>query len=340
MALLRTRPNRRRRLLLGAAATLTLFGCALLQNLMPREEPFGFNHEAHVVGEGMECGDCHFGVEDSDEPGIPPQMACMLCHEEIDSEKEPERQIEQLFVDGQLPGPRVSTLDDEVIFSHLSHVETIEDCSTCHAGIEESTYPGDLTAVTMADCTDCHAESGAPAECSTCHSVIDRDWAPDTHGHMWTRVHGKVCRGAETNSINDCSLCHTETSCTQCHQEEPPADHNNFWRERAHGLIAQLDRARCATCHTTDFCVRCHQETEPRNHVGSFGGTQSNHCVSCHFPLQSSSCATCHEGTPSHLMATPLPPGHTPALDCRSCHPGLAPLPHADKGDSCILCHM
>ena len=41
--------------------------------------------------------DCHLMVEDSDEPGFPVKAQCMLCHEEIDEEKPPERSIESLF---------------------------------------------------------------------------------------------------------------------------------------------------------------------------------------------------------------------------------------------------
>jgi len=339
MALLGKTGSGRGRLITASVCTSVLFGCVLLQTMRGEERSFGFNHEVHVVQEEMDCSDCHMGVEDSDEPGIPPQMLCNLCHEDIDSDKDPALAIDQLFVDGVLPGPRRGELGDEVIFSHLAHVESF-DCDACHGDVGSTTHPLDVDPVTMADCSSCHVSEGAPAECSTCHSEIDRDWAPESHERLWTRLHGDVARMEPGGAANDCSMCHTESACTQCHQEEPPADHNNFWRHRAHGLVASMDRQRCATCHQSDFCSRCHEQTEPRNHVGSFGGTKSNHCVSCHFPLESNSCATCHQGTPSHMLATPLPPGHTPGLDCRSCHPGVAPLPHADKGDACTLCHM
>jgi hypothetical protein len=101
-----------------------------------------------------------------------------------------------------------------------------------------------------------------------------------------------------------------------------------------------IDRDNCAACHRSDSCDRCHQETLPRNHTGMWGGTVSNHCLTCHFPLQAEACSTCHKATPSHL-ATPKPsvPPHHPAMNCRQCHGVTASLPHAEKGDNCNLCH-
>jgi hypothetical protein len=57
-------------------------------------------------------------------------------------------------------------------------------------------------------------------------------------------------------------------------------------------------------------------------------------------PLQGDSCFVCHKGTPSHLMAAPKPPNHSPAMDCRSCHGLSEPLPHFDNGDDCNTCHF
>jgi hypothetical protein len=56
--------------------------------------------------------------------------------------------------------------------------------------------------------------------------------------------------------------------------------------------------------------------------------------------LSSTSCGVCHKGTPSHALATPLPPDHVPGMNCRMCHGNGQPLPHVDNGDSCTLCHM
>ena len=78
----------------------------------------------------------------------------------------------------------------------------------------------------------------------------------------------------------------------------------------------------------------------PDSHGGNWGGTQSVHCLTCHFPLSGESCAVCHKGTPSHLEAAPKPDWHTPAMNCRQCHGVGQPLPHVDKGDDCNACHL
>jgi hypothetical protein len=62
--------------------------------------------------------------------------------------------------------------------------------------------------------------------------------------------------------------------------------------------------------------------------------------MGCHQPLGNESCAVCHKGTPSHALATPKPPGHNPAMNCRMCHGNGQPLPHFDNGDDCNSCHQ
>jgi len=302
----------------------------------------GFDHRVHLDEGELDCSDCHTSVEDEDDPGIPVLAQCLLCHDEESEAAKPEsRRVTSLMVDGALVlGPRTA-LPDEVEFSHLAHVERGEDCATCHAGVETSEHPSTIAAVDMDACQDCHErESYASSEdCSSCHTRIDESWAPPSHERNWTRDHGRVSRMPDPGEASRCDLCHTQQSCDQCHFQEPPKDHTNFWRLRGHGIEARMEARSCATCHRSDYCQRCHSENAPLNHRGSFGGTRSNHCVTCHFPLRSQNCATCHQDLRGHDRAVPRGPGHTPSPDCRSCHGINAPFSHADNGDLCILCH-
>lgn len=331
------RANTPRVLVLTAVATLA--GCVLLDRMRPREEVFAFPHAMHV--EDLDCSDCHAGVEDSDEPGFPAKGQCMLCHESMEEDAPPERKIEQLFDGDTLRLTSRPELSGEVIFSHELHANGEEDCSACHVGIEDNLYVGDLPSVSMAACMACHEQNAVSNECATCHSQIGTDWAPPSHAQSWTKRHGQVFRAGSAELVDDCGMCHKEDTCNACHQEVAPENHTNFWRRRGHLVSARMDRANCTACHREDFCSRCHAETLPLSHTGSFGGTTSTHCLTCHFPLASQGCITCHKSTPSHLNATPLPavPPHSPALNCRQCHGLSAPLPHVDKGDECILCH-
>jgi hypothetical protein len=270
---------------------------------------------------------------------MPVAAQCNLCHQELDSEKPPEKRIEQLFDGNKLRAARRGALGGDVIFAHDRHVTAGLECAACHVGMDTNTDVLSLPRAEMASCTSCHSERKLANECSTCHSEIRSDVAPRGHDALWVRNHGGIVRAGHEDTASDCSLCHTESSCTQCHLSVMPQSHTDYWRRRAHGISASLDRTSCTTCHRDDSCVRCHSESRPQSHVGNFGGVTSRHCTGCHFPLEGESCSTCHKATPSHDLATPKPPDHLPSMDCRMCHGNGQPLPHVDNGDNCNLCH-
>jgi hypothetical protein len=321
----------------AAGTGLVVAGCVLVESLR-EERRFAFSHELHVGQEELDCFSCHETALMVDDPGMPAPDGCLACHDALDGEKPAERRVAALFAGERFRAARVAALEDELVFSHALHAKSVAECSTCHAGIESSRAVGPELALAMDDCTACHERRAAPNECATCHREIDEGWAPASHLHNWRKAHGPVSRGPVVRAADDCALCHTEASCARCHMQEPPESHNNHFRQRGHGLLAMMDRDGCAACHRSDACDRCHQEALPRSHTGLWGGTVSNHCLTCHFPLQAEACATCHKATPSHL-ATPKPPGHHPAMNCRMCHGVTEPLPHVEKGDDCNLCH-
>ncbi|HEX5050726.1 MAG TPA: cytochrome c3 family protein [Planctomycetota bacterium] len=313
-------------------------GCALIGVFSPNGKPYGFNHVVHAK-EGLECGDCHTTWESEDAPGMPARGGCKLCHEAIDEQKPPERRIDVLFDGDTFKARRVSALASEIVFSHRQHAAKPIECKACHTGIEQNEYVDGSLALDMRDCVDCHRQQNVASECSTCHQQLRVDFPPDSHLFQWKKMHGRTVRAHGSGTANDCSLCHTEATCTTCHQSEMPDNHDNYFRRRAHGLLARMDRQNCAACHRSDSCDTCHQETRPMNHMGSFSSTLNTHCLSCHLPVQNSECFTCHRGTPSHDLATPKPPDHTPGMNCRQCHGMGQPLPHVDKGDDCNICH-
>lgn len=332
----RVRRSRPLALLLVAGG---MMGCMLVDAITGGAKPFVFSHKVHVTGESMECGDCHTAWQEADDPGLPGLAGCKLCHDNIDKDKPPERRVETLYRDGKYLATGVARLSDEVVFSHKRHVTDQESCKTCHTGIEEDETLDPRLAVTMSECSECHTTRKVANECATCHREIRSDVAPRTHEKFWSRQHGKVVRAHSNETVDDCSLCHQETQCTSCHLDQMPESHNNYFRRRGHGLLARMDRDQCAACHRTDMCDSCHRETRPTNHVGQWGAGRSTHCLNCHEPLSSSDCSVCHKSTPSHQLATPLPPGHNAAMNCRQCHGNGQPLPHVDKGDQCTNCH-
>jgi hypothetical protein len=338
MAILNHRLGRRLvRPLALALACAVVAGCAIWNVFGGGSKPLAFSHARHAQ-EGIECADCH-SLDAADHPGMPKLAACKLCHEAIDKEKPKERAIVNLFDGDEFRAAMVTKLSGEIVFSHGKHVDSKIECASCHAGIAGNERIDDSVALRMEDCRSCHTQKNLVAECSSCHRTVRSDVAPATHAFAWRRLHGRTVRAESMATADNCKLCHQQSTCTSCHQSEPPDNHDNYFRLRAHGLFARMDRQNCQACHRDDSCESCHQSTQPVSHVGSFGGTQSTHCLSCHFPLQDNDCATCHHSNPGHQTAAPKPPGHTAGMNCRQCHGHGQPLPHVDKGDDCNSCH-
>jgi hypothetical protein len=330
---------------LGLGALLFLGGCILLDALVQAERPFAFSHRLHVEEEGLECSDCHMLWEESEDPGMPVPGQCALCHEDIDLEKPPTQQVASLFEGTRFRAAQAGRQSEEILFSHQGHATRADDCSVCHAEVADDdghlAERGSELWLSMEDCLACHASSAGPAEadCAACHSEIGSGIAPTSHHANWRRFHGTVVRDRSKERSDRCALCHQPSECTTCHQIEPPVNHNNYWRRRAHGLIASMDRGSCATCHDSDSCQRCHEETRPASHAGSWGDPRDRHCLACHEPLRGESCGVCHASAASHEQATPLPGDHLPGMNCRQCHGNGQPLPHVDNGQTCTSCH-
>jgi len=307
-----------------------------------------FPHDVHAGEDaGMACADCHAGAETAVRAGMPALEDCFACH---DSEVDDSMPLAQQPVGFILPGDQAATWSSvtgypfESGFSHVVHADAGADCELCHAGVADSDATDWDWKVTMTECQSCHDADGSDiGGCVACHESLDRDSRPSNHEDLnWDRQHGVLgAMGAacEAATAQDCALCHTESSCDNCHAQTLPMDHSEAWRQRGHGFSAALERDRCDTCHREDSCVRCHQTVTPITHSGIWGGGTSAHCGSCHIPLGADNgCTTCHRGTPSHRLATSIPGGTHPgsSSDCRSCH---TPLDHFDNGQACTLCH-
>lgn len=343
MAFLSGDTRRTRAALLLSAVGLLVIGCSLGRRLgLARDEDDGlaFSHRLHFQDEGLDCIVCHSTYDSADDPGMPTLAQCMLCHEDIDAEKPPERRIETLFEGEAYLAHRVSALSDEIVFSHAAHAIDESLCGTCHEGIEESERLEERVAVSMDECSACHVNLSIENECSTCHAEIREDRPPSTHHLAWDQVHGHVFRAGSRLTVNRCDLCHMEQDCNSCHLEVPPDNHTNHWRRRGHGITARMDRQNCFVCHRTDSCDACHREVEPLNHGATWGSPMNRHCLSCHIATMDAGCFVCHSGTPSHALGAPQPPDHAPGMNCLQCHGISAPLPHVHKGEDCTICHM
>ncbi len=333
---------------MGTMVLLTvvfLVGCEDERNEPPQRHTPAFSHKLHVIEQELKCTVCHKTASKGEQAGMPTIKSCMKCHEGLDEKKTPEHRIDRFLKDDQPQFSNVTALSKEIKFSHKVHGDAKVQCATCHKGIEISTLVSSRLKLSMKDCLDCHAQTHvgnsliSTNSCNVCHTDINKQWKPESHKADWKLLHGRAAGFRGDKLADNCSLCHTQQSCSQCHKAEAPANHTNFWRERGHGITADLDRSTCKVCHNENTCIRCHQSTPPASHHGNF---ESQHCQGCHLPLKDNGCIACHRNTNSHLAAPRLPNTkvHTNATasDCRTCHFGLK-LQHIDNGDNCLSCH-
>lgn len=331
------------------ALLLTSASCGILQTWSDEDShPLAFNHRIHIEEAELECDECH----DTDAEGadrFPTLEICADCHDVEDEDEAPEVVALLTGVAQRPEGARwfVNNSNEEIIFAHAKH-EGI-DCAKCHGEVAKSEMTTRSVVPSMDLCLDCHSDGEAAEkapqkdDCAACHKEIRDDVAPKDHKLDWHTEHGRAAVYMDIDGMMEgrCERCHERDKCTECHRQEQPRSHTNFFRLRGHGLEASNDRTSCKACHQTDMCVRCHEDTiaVPPRRVGR---PSNNHCVGCHEPVSSeSTCAVCHKATPSHdALAPPRPSGHRFfTLDCRSCHGVTAALNHPDTGAECLACH-
>lgn len=367
-------------------AMMALVGCFNLNRYVPAQpggrfvehapRPRGpilpgprINHEIHAGD--LECSDCHALNEETGRFEQPSLEFCQDCHEDIDEDKPPEEQIQNIFFteDGE---PKWKTAakpyDDEVIFGHTQHAAL--DCKECH-GNPEAPAEGRRHEYlySMAECSQCHTQRQAPNECATCHQELRTTSVPPSHDTRWKRAHGRAFyqRNPVAVTADQCEMCHTSQSyCDRCHQVEQPLSHKKLWKTR-HGQIVRAARgsesARCDYCHTQPaFCESCHLAEQPRDHThifrirthGVMASLDRERCQTCH---TTDFCVRCHEDTAplshrgmfarvrnTHCVNCHFPIQRT--QNCSTCHfenpthSTALPLPATHTpGSNCRNCH-
>jgi hypothetical protein len=335
-------------ILIAAAAALLSAGClAWFGGSSSVPKPRSFKHKLHLA-KGISCDDCHPGIRKAGEPAVDIAY-CRECHDKAPAGGAVDPVAEYVEPDGKTGRWRFyANATSEIKFSHPKHVAANVECATCHGKVADDDLSVSARAGKMDTCMSCHAaqpaRSKAGGDCADCHLTIRRDQKPPSHSAGWQRSHGGLAghdgpRGMEKEGR--CSLCHEQSSCTACHQENPPRDHTAFWAKRGHGLAAaSTDRGRCQTCHQQDFCVRCHETTTPSTHMAGWGTGRQMHCLTCHGMTAAENCSTCHRSAvSSHPSGPSRPASHGPTYTdavCRTCHRSLA---HADNGGACTSCH-
>jgi len=354
----------------AACGALALSACAYMvgswaDGAAGHPDALIFSHKRHVVGESLDCGDCHSGVASSDglqgARAMPKESTCLECHEKKGNCKQCHATPDapQGWVDHRMPG---------VLFSHKAHMPRVskdgkapDACLPCHDRIKDNDKVSDDTRPGMiTTCNQCHAKDLAKGDCTRCHiqdslgRVVSNDIFD--HGGDFLRRHGNLARGGE----GICMHCHKVDTCSNCHSRTNPAlrpvrfgldrpdqaQHHRGDFAGRHGVEARLDPKACTSCHAVQTCQECHQ----RMGVGPTGA-QANpanphpkgYLVRGNTPFHGSdawrdvaSCAACHD--------------QGAASGCVACHkvgaaggnphpPGWAAGGRDVKSAGCVHCH-
>jgi Cytochrome c7 and related cytochrome c len=127
----------------------------------------------HVNEIGIECSECHMGVQRSVRAGLPSIDLCMTCHESIgDASDERIRTLRDYAKRREeIPWQRVYGFIEEshVRFNHAPHIRAGVGCVMCHGDLTGMTVAERVVDHTMGFCINCHKQKGASNDCLTCH---------------------------------------------------------------------------------------------------------------------------------------------------------------------------
>lgn len=136
------------------------------------EQPIPFPHHTHIE-QGLTCTDyCHEAVTTGPMAGLPGVTTCMICHENIATDRPLIQRITASRDAGiDLPWQRVYgwAQGAHVRFNHAPHIRASVECATCHGDVASMMTAERVVDHSMGFCVDCHREQSASNDCLTCH---------------------------------------------------------------------------------------------------------------------------------------------------------------------------
>lgn len=216
-------------------------------------------------------------------------------------------------------------------FNHQTHPgnKKAAECATCHTPNSRSILP-DLKA-----CLECHEQG-----------FVDQVKLPGlkTHGPTWALNHRESAKAKST----DCSACHSQESCLECHvagnADEQGSFSNNMVNVHSgdfhvsHPIAARTDPQLCSSCHEVRFCNSCHDsfvrgDLAIRSHRRGWSDIAAVPLGPLHDSYNVTQCQTCHPNSvlPAHDWSNAHSREARKNLaTCQTCHP---------EGDICLKCH-
>ncbi|HET7841241.1 MAG TPA: cytochrome c3 family protein [Terriglobia bacterium] len=134
-------------------------------------QPIAFTHMVHL-SKGMQCTDCHVGVDKGPDARIPGVSFCMTCHQVIATANPEIQKLAAYQKRGEdIPWQRVYDYSPtkHVKFNHAPHIRAGVECATCHGDMRQRTVAVRTVDMTMGFCLNCHEQKKASVDCTTCH---------------------------------------------------------------------------------------------------------------------------------------------------------------------------
>ena len=135
------------------------------------QQPIAYTHKVHLAN-GLQCTDCHVGVDQGPDARIPSVNFCMTCHQVIATDKPEIKKLAGYKARGEdIPWQRVYGFEPSahVKFNHAPHIRAGVDCAKCHGDLRTQTVAERKVDHTMGFCVECHRQNNASVDCVTCH---------------------------------------------------------------------------------------------------------------------------------------------------------------------------
>lgn len=135
------------------------------------KQPIAFTHKVHVAN-GMECVNCHAGVDTGPDAAIPSVKFCMTCHQVIATDRAEIKKLAAYQARGEeVPWQRVYGYypSARVQFNHAPHIRAGVACATCHGDMSQRTVAVRSVNLNMGYCLNCHKQRKVSIDCITCH---------------------------------------------------------------------------------------------------------------------------------------------------------------------------
>ena len=134
-------------------------------------QPIAYTHKVHLAS-GLQCLNCHVGVDTAANPVLPSVKTCMMCHQAIAVDKPEVKKVAAYFNEGrEIPWQRVYAYPFEahVKFNHAPHIRAGVDCSVCHGDMTKQTVAERMVKMNMGFCLNCHLQRKVSVDCTVCH---------------------------------------------------------------------------------------------------------------------------------------------------------------------------